>query len=373
MSCCDDARRDSSSALAAWVLPVVVLLLAGTGCMAPGWSGSTTARAHPPVPEPARGATPQVGFSPGFRLLTARPSAAQRELKAIKGLGADWVRVDISWARIEAHRGDYAWASTDRVVDAARAAGLSVLAIDCSEPNRAFRYDSEGALRPPSPPQFAQFAGAAARRYAGTVRAWEVWNEPNSRHFWPSGPNSSAYARLLRPTSEAIRDHDPGATVLAGGLAPAVDAADGSQISPETFLRDLYRVGASTSFDAVAVHPYSFPALPEAPKPWNTFYRLPDLHRIMRDHGDADAPLWLTEFGAPTGPAPRAVTPRRQTKILVHGYREASQLHFVNRLFFYSYRDLRSGHTALERHFGVVSHRWRHKPAHAALKRELTG
>src|SRR5439155_16083437 len=90
------------------------------------------------------------------------------------------------------------------------------------------------------------------------VAAWEVWNEPNIAAFWSPKPDPVLYARLLAAAAAAIRETDPHALVLSGGLATASDRSNGRTIAPETFLAALYRRGVRHTFDAVAVHPYAY-------------------------------------------------------------------------------------------------------------------
>ena len=92
---------------------------------------------------------------------------------------------------------------------------------------------------------------------------------------------------------------------------------------------DLGQPGAGPSLDAVAVHPYSYPALPRDPSTasWNTYERLPLLHDVMADHGDGAKQIWLTEFGAPTGTATGAVSLTTQATMARAGLLGALECH----------------------------------------------
>ena len=282
------------------------------------------------------------------------------------------MRIDISWATVQSSRGPYDWSDTDRVLRAARAARLRVLAVIGYEPTWARSYDESGRARPVDPQAFAGFAAAAAHRYSRQVAAWEIWNEPNTRRFWRAAPDPAAYARLVEATTPRLRAHDPGAPVVVGSMAPAVDAGDGSEISPRTYLAGFYRaIGHLRLFDAVSVHPYSYPAMPDGKEDWNTFYRLSSLNAVMRRAGDGHTPLWLTEYGAPTGRHARAVSQQRQAQMMVRAQRRATRLPYVGPIFFYSYRDRSARARDLESNFGVVRHSGRPKRAFWTLRREL--
>ena len=311
-----------------------------------------------------------VGFSPGFQVLQESTNELHRDLSGIRTLGARRLRVDISWAAVQPSEGEFQWTATDRVLEAARKAGLRVLAVLCYEPSWA-RTGDPGHAHPVDPTLFAEFAAAAATRYRRLVDAWEVWNEPNTRRFWPSGPDPAAYAQLVEAAAPRLHAADPGSVVVAGALAPATAAADGSEIPPETFLRDVYDRTDPELFDAVSVHPYSYPALPTGNQPWNLFARLADLRAVMVAAGDGDARLWITEYGAPTGRSKASVSQRRQARMLVTAYRVWRRLDHAGPLFFYSYRDRGRRLADVEDNFGVLRYGRRPKLALSALQRLL--
>ncbi|GAA4669892.1 hypothetical protein [Nocardioides nanhaiensis] len=330
------------------------------------WPGA--APAPQPPAAPARGAT-DIGFSPGFDILYQPEAELHRDLAAMRALGMRRLRVDLSWAFVERQRGRYDWSANDRVFGAARAAGLQVLAVVGYAPSWA--TSSAGT---PDAAGFADFVSAAARRYGPTVAAWEIWNEPNLERFWDA-PDPEGYARLVAAAAPRLAALDPAAAVVVGSLAPAVDARDGSQISPETFLRRFYaalpRPLPRGLFDAVSVHPYSYPALPAGDEEWNTFARLPEIREVMVQAGDSRSRVWLTEYGAPTGTSDRAVSTGLQSRMLVEAVREARRLPFVSALYLYSYRDAGSSPGDPEANFGVVRADGGAKPALAALRRAL--
>ncbi len=145
-----------------------------------------------------------------------------------------------------------------------------------------------------------------------TVKAWEVWNEPNAMDFW-SGSNlregtdvqvalehAADYAALLNAAYDALKAADPSAVVLGGSLA-GCDA---------DYLEALYAAGAK--FDALALHPYTKanpfnggiaygPEQSDAADPlsqvWSFKTGIESIRAVMAAHGDADKGLWFTEFG----------------------------------------------------------------------------
>lgn len=345
-----------------WSLLAAMLVIVGGLC------GITTS--------PASAASNPVGISPGADLLWLSDSDLARELDLYKATGMTMVRVDFDWPSIESTKGNMNWAATDRVVAAANARGLKVLALPAYSPLWASSVAGSTHAGPANPADFAAFLTKAVQRYSSQgVTAWEIWNEPNLTNFWAPKPNAAAYTTLLKSAYRAIKAVDQGATVIAGALSPATDPADGSQISPVTFTKLMYQNGAGGYFDALSVHPYCYPAMPSdtSTASWNTFQRLPLVHDVMSNNGDGAKKLWLTEYGAPTGTGTGAVSEAKQADLMVAGISTAAQWSFTGPLFFYGGRDRGSNLADREQNFGFVHEDFSDKPARAALVNALNG
>ncbi|WP_148611755.1 cellulase family glycosylhydrolase [Nocardioides rubriscoriae] len=317
-------------------------------------------------PDPVPRKPLRVGISPGFSILSASDDELRTDLTAATRLGVDRVRIDLNWAKV-AQYGGLDWSDTDRVVRASRAAGLKVLVVVSYSPVSGRLDDGS-----PDPALFGRFVAAAAQRYRDQVFAWELWNGPNRESFWAAPPDAREYARLVEAAARPLRRYDPGARILVGSLAPAVNGAVGLQVNPVTFLRRFYATGIDRGlFDVVSVHPYTYPALPSGRQPWNTYARLLDLYKVMERAGDGDKPVWLTEYGASTGASARSVSLARQEQMVLGAVREARRLPFVDSLWFYALRDTDSDSSDPETGFGLLDDAGRPKPAYSALRREL--
>lgn len=116
------------------------------------------------------------------------------------------------------------------------------------------------------------------------VRFWEIWNEPDLIQFW-SGSAADFY-RLLEVGYTTIKYHDPGATVILGGLAffekPAwlADLLDETGGDPDL-----------AYFDVLSFHYYS--------NIYATEYWLWRTGNTLAANGLADVPIWITESGEP--------------------------------------------------------------------------
>ncbi|MEA2211753.1 MAG: hypothetical protein QOF83_1701 [Solirubrobacteraceae bacterium] len=303
------------------------------------------------------------------------PALLSRDLGDDHSAGARWIRLDINWAQIQMHGpGTYLWTYIDAAVRRAEADGMQVLGTITYTPAWA-RPASTDATWGPDPQLYARFAAAAVAHYSRLgVQAYEIWNEPNSQAFWTPRPSPVAYTTLLRSAYSAIKRVDPGATVLTGGTAPA--ATDGIGYSPVSFLAGIYASGGQGSFDAVANHPYCWPAYPGAKKSWSAWYQMygtkRSLRSLMISHGDGAKKIWATEFGAPTnGPAGTYVSKATQAKMVTRAYRLFASYRWAGPLFFYSSRDLGSSTSTRENFFGFLTRNFARKPSFTAYRRVM--
>lgn len=225
------------------------------------------------------------GISTGGAIQNEDPATLGKDLDAIAGTGAEWLRIDINWAQVQAGGPtSYNWTALDRLVQRASARGISVLGGIMYTPGWA-RPSGTDATYGPDPAKFAAFAKVAAAHYSALgVHAYEVWNEPNTKSFWTPSPNVGDYTRLLKAAYPAIKGADPQATVLSGGTAPAPD--HGTSYSPVSFLKGIYTNGGGGSFDAVSHHPYCWETYPGDPQAWSSWYQMhgtnPSLRSVMK-------------------------------------------------------------------------------------------
>jgi hypothetical protein len=309
-----------------------------------------------------------VGVSAGYSIFGDSDAALARDLDTAKAAGVTWLRMDIDWSSIQGSgSGSFDWFNTDRVVNAARARGMEVDGIVDYTPGWA---STGGGIHPVPRDnnEFATFAGQAAARYAGAISTWEVWNEPNLQTFWGDGASAAAYTALLKATYPKIKAAAPNTTVLSGGLAPATTG--GGDIAPESFVAQIYAYGGRNFLDAVAVHPYSYPALPSdaSTASWNTAQKLTGIHNTMVNNGDGVKKVWLTEFGAPTGLGAPSVSEQQQANIIAYGLSYFASLGFTGPVFVYNIRDTRTGSTDPEQNFGLVRTDWSAKPAYTTVQ-----
>lgn len=247
------------------------------------------------------------GFAIGDSLFGLSEQAVNDRLDKVRKLG-NAIRLDFDWSRIQpTEQGGYRWQESDVIVAAAKKRGLTVLGMVGFAPPwaRDPACADEFACAPRDPAAFGRFAGAVAEHYKNDVSYYEVGNEPNIKKFFAPKPDAARYARLFNLARGAIRNVLPHAKIATAGLSPAED--DGTNIAPITFLNQMYAAGA-TGFDAVAIHPYSYPARPPQAYGWSAFTQIEgapgnadkSIKGVMAAHGDGKKEIWLTEYGAPT-------------------------------------------------------------------------
>lgn len=177
------------------------------------------------------------------------------------------------------------------------------------------------------------------------------------------------YTKLLKAAYTAIKAVDRNATVITAGLSPAC-TCDGS-MRAQDFLSGIYAAGGRGYFDAVGMHPYTYPALPTATDGsayWWT--AMQDLRVIMAQNGDAAKLIWATEYGAPTNgpPGSGAVSEAVQATMLTQSYQLARAATWMGPLFWYCLNDPGTDSSTVETFFGLLRFNKTKKPAYNSLK-----
>lgn len=290
---------------------------------APGWQVFLPQVLQPAVP-PIFGGQ----IRPGNVAATAN--------KAVVG-GINWVRYgDSLWSEIEPNPGARNWQSQALVEQELRTLAeqnLTTLLVVRSAP--AWAQQVPGAscarIKPEAYDAFAAFMHDLVLRYSPppyNVRYWELWNEPDvdPRLVDPSSGfgcwgnrdepfyGGAAYGEMLKRVYPAIKQADPNAQVVFGGLLldcdPATPPPDrpASDCASATFLEGALRVGAGQAFDVLSYHGYAFWAAMPAATDWDLALRswqarggallgkLAFLREVLGRYGLAP-PILLTEVG----------------------------------------------------------------------------
>ncbi|MBX7450652.1 glycoside hydrolase family 5 protein [Mycolicibacterium sp. 3033] len=303
----------------------------------------------------SNGSDVPIGMTVHYR--GADPQSLHDQFDAMSAMNARWVRADVDWSVVEPVQSRLDWSTVDVIVDRALARGMQVLLVLAFTPPWTTSASTpDHAVRPDDPEAFANFARVAAQRYAARgVHHWEIWNEPNSGKFWPPRPDAVEYGRVFRAAAAAVRQVDPRATLLIGGLSPTY-GTPGPDLDPVTYLTQLYDDGAARLADGIAVHPYTFPFGPTDRRQRTTggFHDLPAMHDVMVQRGDGAKKIWITEYGAPTGTGPNAVSEREQAAALLSARRRVATWNWAGPLIYYELVDAGTDPNDPEQNFGVL-------------------
>lgn len=238
----------------------------------------------------------------------------ERGMALLEEAGFRYIRQIFAWEDIERpYKGRYwndsaqesTWRKYDRLVELAERHNLTIIARLERPPPWAY---PEG--KPPDdgrhqgPParleDYGDFVYAVAQRYRGSVRIFQIWNEPNLHgEWWPGNPDPAAYVAMLKVAAQRIRQANPEAVIVAAVLAPTIETGP-QNISELIFLDAMYEHGAAPHFDVASTASYGLWYGPDdryvAPHRTN-FARAALFREVMVRHGDADKPVWAGEYG----------------------------------------------------------------------------
>lgn len=279
-------------------LPTLTLL-AASPTIAPTTAAPTpTATATPaptatssPAPQPTPTSTPAAPVAPFWGVHVNRLSE-QSQINVLQQVGARWTRFDrFRWNEIEPQNVDpsgYRWNASDEAgLALASQSGLQVIAALLFTPEWAQKYPGVlcGPVAESAFEEYGQYLQALVRRYGQppfNVRYWELGNEPDIdyRLVPPDSPfgcwgdsedpyyGGEYYGEMLKVVYPMIKQADPQAQVLVGGLVLDCDPVDPPEDPPGSgklrdctstrFLEGILKTGAGSAFDGVSFHAYDY-------------------------------------------------------------------------------------------------------------------
>jgi len=229
----------------------------------------------------------------------------QRAIDIARDIGAQISRSSLLWMVIEPQRGQRDWSRSDALLAELQTAGIEPLFAVYGSPAWANGYSPtlpEVHLYVPENEAafttwlglYKDFVRAAAQRYRGRVRKWEIWNEQNEYHFWKPKPDLDRYVRFYREIYAVLKEVDPANEVAMGGLA-GLCCSGPQDINGRTFLEGMYTRGVFP--DIVNIHPYSDHG-PDVTRQWTgNFSDIQMIRDIMLRYGQGHRPIWVTEWG----------------------------------------------------------------------------
>lgn len=273
-----------------------------------------------------------------------------RTYSAIKKANVDYVRIPVPWKTIQPTRNLLTadrWTISDSFVNRALRANLQPLLV----------------IAPPIPlwtsvatsGDVVAFVTELVKRYKpnGTgitndmtgrgVLEYQIWDEPNVAESWPTTPSPVQYTNWLKALYPVIKDLQPSAKVIFGGLqscntAFPVKSRNPTNIDPATFLSKCYEYGAKAYFDTMAYHPLTL-STRQIPRPLppnaRTIAEADRVRAVMVGAGDSTKSMYWTSMGFDTA----LVSPTQQRDYLNAMRWFAQSRPWVTGLGVYSYRD----------------------------------
>jgi hypothetical protein len=270
--------------------------------------------------EPAAAATStadadESSFAFGWNIGTRGDAEAdahnQRTGEMVLDSGFGWVRFQLEWQQFERQDDQWDPLPIDRKVDELHSQGIKILLAVAKAPDWVLANDGEHFLNDYA--EFEELMAFVSNRYQGKVQAWEIWNEQNMAYEMHGDVRVENYFELLKAGYTGVKAGDPDAKVLFGGLTPTGVTDPAIAIDDAQYLQQIYeyREGEVRQyFDILGVHLISTHNAPDDTWPdnigenegWNDhpsffFRRGEELREIMVANGDADKPVWITEFG----------------------------------------------------------------------------
>jgi hypothetical protein len=291
------------------------------------------------------------------------------------------LRTNFLWPAVQALGPIYFdWSRYDTLVGRAAENGIRVLPTVYGSPGWA----AKKSRFPPNPQhvdEFEEFMRQAAERYGpgGTfwtlnpllpetpIIDWQIWNEVNSPIFWLPRPNAKQYKPILAAAERAIHDVNPDSRIVLAGLFPTPMVKHG--VFMDAYLRQLYRIRGRSLFDAMAVHPYAL-------TPRQALETVDEARAVLRRHGDAQKPIWITEVGwASSGlHTPLTVGAKTQARYLTQTFRKAARSRIRRRIagvIWFSFKDQRPRHWSYRT--GLFTRAGKAKPSWKAFVRATGG
>jgi polysaccharide biosynthesis protein PslG len=347
-------------------------------------------------PITAGGGTPAASgtFAYGFQvhMWDLNQEAKGFVVGSVKQTGFNWIKHQVEWQQVEQTAGQYDWSELDAIVNTANGAGLNIILSVLHAPD-FYRSPSSG-LMPSDPSKYQQLMQAMATRYAGKVKAYEMWNEENlSRETGVGNVDPSTYLPLLKAGFSGVKAGDSTAQVFLGALSPTGVSQPGISMDDLAYLKALYALNngeAKNYFDVLAAHLSGFSnppdCMPSTPQcslsgAWNTdpsffaFYRLGQYRDAMTQAGDDSKKIWLTEFGydssdvaVPGYEYSTYISEDAQARFLVQAFQIARQTPYIGGVMVWNLNyQMAVPQTDEKWGFAVIRSDWSPRPAFLAL------
>lgn len=221
--------------------------------------------------------------------------------KQLLDVGVSWLRggrASLRWAAVEPEKGRFDWSKIDAALKDIRENNLyCVVLVGC------FNQWDQGTVAKRGMPKklprnlaaYQSFLKKAVKRYP-FVKAWQIGNEPNYSRAWGDTPQN--YLKLLRVSYQAIKQVNPNALILTGGVS------DPRSLDKEfwpKFFQELAKQGAKERcFDVFDTHWFLHQGRYMETGEQLAQY-IQGIRKKLDEAGYQDAPIWTNEMASYSG------------------------------------------------------------------------
>lgn len=191
----------------------------------------------------------------------------------------------VDWSELEPAKDQWQFELLDKYVDLARRHDVEILltlgqtpAWASTRPNEKKAYQSGNAAEPRSLDDWRNYVRTVATRYKGSIRAYEIWNEPNLKIFYTGTIQDMSV--LTREAFTVLKKVDPSILVVSASVT-----------GDFRWLGEYLGAGAAKYIDVVGFHFYT------AGSPEEVVGLARRVKQVMTDNGIPAKPLWNTEGG----------------------------------------------------------------------------
>lgn len=219
----------------------------------------------------------------------------------LESSGYGFVRHEVSWAEIEATKGDFDWSVYDPIFNTLHEHDIGVIAVIVDSPQWSWAGTMiPSEVQPPADPQTLEtFSRSLTSQYPDSVRFVQVWHKPNLASRWGGVPaTGESFRPYLSAAFYGARSGNPEVQIILPEAAMESDVAEG--LGDLDFLQSLYDAGTIDIFDLVAVRLDGGQSSPDDrsvdPDRIN-FSRAILFRELMVENDDETTPVWATTFG----------------------------------------------------------------------------
>lgn len=228
-------------------------------------------------------------------------------VELMRQIGITGIRDEVKWQDVEYELGKYRTPQNGTVkFKEAAAEGVpeNMFVLGAGHTS----YNNGGWSMPQTEAQVEAWKGYVdyvTKEFKGSIKYYELWNEPNLTNFNSDMVSATKYAELAKATYPIVKKNDPDAIFCVFSTAQL----------PEDWIREACDAGILEYTDAVTVHPYDWSGEGSGVDRnfRNSFYvqRMKDFKNLMAEYGHPDIPVIISELGvtqttslqSPTGQA----------------------------------------------------------------------